>query len=308
MKMPDDAGLRMGTARGRWVLLATVLGSSLVMLDGTVVNVALERIGRDLDADFAGLQWIVNAYTLTLAALILLGGALGDRFGRRRVFIVGVVWFAAASLFCALAPTATLLALARALQGIGGALLTPGSLAILEASFTPADRARAIGAWSGLGGVAIAAGPLVGGYLISAASWRWIFLINVPIAAVVVALGAAHPRLGGQQRPSQVRRPAGVRRAVGAVRHNRPGLPAPGRAGRRIQDRGAHLGRAVRRGRPAGRGRDHQPPRRSRTDGRDRVLPALRARCAAADHQSRYRSTRLTLSPAVRASDQVISR
>ena len=142
--------VRMGTPTGRWVLLATISGSGLVMLDATVVTIALRRIGADLGAGFAELQWIVNAYTLTLAALILLGGALGDRFGRRRIFLVGVVWFAVASLLCGLAPSAEFLVGARALQGIGGALLTPGSLAIISASFAAGDRARAVGAWSGL--------------------------------------------------------------------------------------------------------------------------------------------------------------
>src|SRR5688572_20628035 len=143
--------MRMGTAPARWVLLATVLGSGMTMLDATVVNVALPRLGADLDADFAGLQWVVNGYTLTLAAFILLGGSLGDRLGRRRVFTVGAVWFTAASLLCGLAPSVEVLVVARLLQGVGGALLTPGSLAIIQASFHPDDRARAIGAWSGLG-------------------------------------------------------------------------------------------------------------------------------------------------------------
>ena len=184
-------GLRMGTAPARWVLLATVLGSGLAMLDATVVNVALERIGTDLDAGFAGLQWTVNAYTLTLAALILLGGSLSDRFGRRRLFLIGVCWFAAASLLCGLAPDVGTLIAARALQGVGGALLTPGSLAIISASFHGTDRAAAVGAWSGLGGVAGAVGPFVGGWLVEW-SWRAIFLINLPVAAVVVAVAVRH--------------------------------------------------------------------------------------------------------------------
>jgi EmrB/QacA subfamily drug resistance transporter len=177
-----------GTPQARWVLLATVLGSGIAFLDATVVNVALPTIGRDLDASVAGLQWIVNGYTLTLASLILVGGSLSDRFGRRRVFLVGIVWFAAASLFCGMAPTDEALVAARALQGIGGALLTPGSLAIIQASFAPADRARAVGAWSGLSGIAAAIGPFVGGWLVGVGSWRLIFLINVPLAVATVAV------------------------------------------------------------------------------------------------------------------------
>jgi EmrB/QacA subfamily drug resistance transporter len=187
-----EAGeLRMGTPAGRWVLLTTVLGSGIVMIDGTVVNVALGRIGTELDADFASLQWTVNAYTVTLASLILLGGSLGDHLGRRRVFLIGVVWFALASLACGLAPSVELLIAARALQGVGGALLTPGSLALISASFHGPDRAAAIGAWSGLGGIAGAIGPFVGGWLVEW-SWRAVFLINLPLAAVVLAIALRH--------------------------------------------------------------------------------------------------------------------
>ncbi|HST99350.1 MAG TPA: MFS transporter [Geodermatophilus sp.] len=186
-----DGGLRMGTPQGRWVLLTTVLGSSLAFLDATVVNVALERIGTDLHAGFSGLQWTVNAYTLTLASLILMGGSLGDRFGRRRVFIVGVVWFAGASLLCGLAPDVRTLIAARALQGVGGALLTPGSLAIISASFHGSDRAAAVGAWSGLSGVAGAIGPFLGGWLVGW-NWRAVFLVNLPLAVVIVAVAARH--------------------------------------------------------------------------------------------------------------------
>ncbi|MEV3927382.1 MFS transporter [Actinomadura coerulea] len=187
--MPD---VRLGTGPGRWILLATVLGSSVAFLDSTVVNVALPRLARDLNADMAGLQWTVNAYTLTLAGFILLGGSLGDRFGRRRIFLVGVVWFAVASVLCGAAPNVETLVMARALQGVGGALLTPGSLAIIQASFAADDRPRAVGAWSGLGGVAGAIGPFVGGWLVEAAGWRWVFLLNVPLAAVVVLVAVRH--------------------------------------------------------------------------------------------------------------------
>ncbi len=183
--------LRMGTPAGRWVLFTTVLGSGLVMIDGTVVNVALESIGTEFDAGFSGLQWTVNAYTLTLASLILLGGSLGDRYGRRRVFVFGVVWFAVASLLCGLAPNVETLIAARALQGVGGALLTPGSLALISASFQGPDRAAAVGAWSGLGGIAGAVGPFLGGWLVEI-SWRAVFLINLPLAALIVAVALRH--------------------------------------------------------------------------------------------------------------------
>lgn len=185
----SEAGtLRLGTAQGRWVLLATVLGSSMAMLDGTVVNVALPRIGTDLGASLASLQWTLNAYLLTLAGLILLGGALGDRYGRRRVFLLGVIWFAIASAACAGAPNIHVLIAARAVQGIGGALLTPGSLAMLQAVFHPDDRSPAVGLWSGLGGVSAAIGPFLGGWLVDGPGWRWIFLLNLPLAAAVIAV------------------------------------------------------------------------------------------------------------------------
>src|SRR5690348_514062 len=184
--------LRYSTAPGRWVLVATVLGSGMAGLDATVVGIALPAIGRDFGVDVAALQWVVNAYTLTLAGLLLLGGTLGDRYGRRRIFVIGTVWFALASLLCGVAPGATTLIFARALQGVGAALLTPGSLAILQASFVEKDRSRAIGAWSGLGGVATAVGPFVGGWLIGVASWRLVFLLNLPLAVAVVLISARH--------------------------------------------------------------------------------------------------------------------
>jgi EmrB/QacA subfamily drug resistance transporter len=177
-----------GSRAGRWVLLATILASGIAQLDATVVNVALPRIGRDLHVGLTSLQWTVNAYTLTLSGLLLLGGSLGDRLGRRRIFVVGVVWFTAASLGCALAPSAGVLIAMRAVQGVGGAMLTPGSLAILQAVFAPKDRAPAVGAWSGLTGVASALGPVVGGLLVGVAPWGWrlVFLLNLPLAVVVV--------------------------------------------------------------------------------------------------------------------------
>jgi len=184
--------VRYSTAAGRWVIAATVLGSGMAAIDGTVVGIALPSIGRQFHAPLSTLQWVVTGYTLALAALLLLGGSLGDRKGRRLVFNVGVVWFAVASAACALAPNTNILIGTRVLQGVGAALLTPGSLAIIQASFDPDDRSRAIGAWSGLGGVATAAGPLLGGYLISAASWRWIFVINIPIGVVVLVSSMRH--------------------------------------------------------------------------------------------------------------------
>jgi EmrB/QacA subfamily drug resistance transporter len=177
--------IRFASAAGRWVLGATVLGSGMAQLDATVVNVALPAIGRNLHAGVSALQLVVSAYSVTLAALILLSGTLGDRLGRRRVFVTGVAWFAVASLLCALSPSVAALIGARLCQGIGAALLTPGSLAIIDAVFASEDRGRAIGAWSALGGVAAALGPLIGGYLVTAVSWRAIFLLNLPLGAVV---------------------------------------------------------------------------------------------------------------------------
>ncbi|MFK4224770.1 MFS transporter [Streptomyces sp. NPDC019890] len=189
-KAPGE--IRLSTATGRWVILTTVLGSSMALLDSTVVNVALPRIGEDLNADMAVLQWTVNAYTLTLAGLILLGGALGDRYGRRKIFILGAIWFAIGSLLCGLAPNDVLLVAARALQGVGAALLTPGSLSLIQASFHPDDRARAVGLWSGFGGVGAAVGPFLGGWLVDGPGWRWVFLINVPLAALCVPVALRH--------------------------------------------------------------------------------------------------------------------
>jgi EmrB/QacA subfamily drug resistance transporter len=182
----------LDTARGRWLLAAAVLGTGMAFLDGTVVNVAIRRIGTDLDASLADLQWVLNSYLLTLASLILVGGSLGDRLGRRRMFIVGVVWFAVASAACALAPNPETLIAARAVQGIGAALLTPGSLAMMQGSFRPEDRARAIGMWSGMAGVSTILGPFLGGGLVQTVGWPYIFWINVPIAAAIVVIAVRH--------------------------------------------------------------------------------------------------------------------
>src|SRR5215471_16815292 len=156
--LPATPALRLSTVPGRWTVAATVLGSGMVALDATVVGIALPAIGRNFHASVSSLQWVVDAYTLTLAGLLLLGGTLGDSYGRRKLFVIGTVWFAVASLLCGVAPSVGILIAARALQGVGGALLTPGSLAILQASFAQDDRMAAIGAWSGLGGAARRAG------------------------------------------------------------------------------------------------------------------------------------------------------
>src|SRR6185503_16149373 len=191
--------LVLSSAARRWVVLATILGSALAGIDSTVVTIALPAIGTDLGSSFTGLQWTVTGYTITLAALILLGGAAGDRFGRRRVFVVGTVWFTAASCLCALAPSIEVLVAARVLQGVGGALLTPASLAVLEAVFRPEDRAAAVGTWAGFSGVAAALAPFIGGWLLALGSWRWVFVVNVPLAVVVVAVAVRHvPETRGQ--------------------------------------------------------------------------------------------------------------
>jgi EmrB/QacA subfamily drug resistance transporter len=183
--------VRLASAAGRWVLAVAVLAEAMTLLEATVVNVALPSIGRDLGASTAGLQWTLNAYVLTLAALILPAGSLSDIYGRRRMLIVGTAAFTGASALCAAAPSIQLLVAGRFLQGVGGALLTPGSLAIIDAVFDPEDRTRAIGTWGGLTAVAAAIGPSVGGFLTGALSWRAIFLVNLPLGAFVIAAAVA---------------------------------------------------------------------------------------------------------------------
>lgn len=190
--MTETAPIRYGTPEGRWVIIAAVLGTGVVFLDGTVVNVALPAISRDLHASVRGLQWMLDGYLVTLSSLLLLGGSAGDRYGRRRVFVAGLAGFVAASVLCGLAPGIGFLIAARALQGVAGALLVPASLSIISSGFDPADRGRAIGAWSGQAAVAGAAGPLLGGWLVDAASWRFIFFLNVPVAAAAVAIALRH--------------------------------------------------------------------------------------------------------------------
>src|SRR5262245_44048964 len=188
------AGLDLHSAKGRIALTATVGASAMALLDSTVVSVALPHIGAEFDASVSALQWLLTGYLLALASLILLGGALGARYRRRKVFLIGTVWFAIASLLCGAAPNIEVLVVARILQGIGAALLTPGSLAILQASFQERDRAAAVGAWSGFGGIAGAIGPFVGGWLVDGPGWRWAFLVNLPIAVIVVICARAAVR------------------------------------------------------------------------------------------------------------------
>jgi EmrB/QacA subfamily drug resistance transporter len=172
----------------RMVLVAAILGTTVVTLDSTVVNVALPAIEEDLGGGLAGQQWTSNAYLLTLSSLLLVAGSLGDLFGARRVFAIGVAGFGVTSVFCALAPTVELLVLARALQGVFGALLTPSALAVIVANFAPDERGRAVGAWTAWGGIGTILGPLIGGQLVDSASWRWIFAINVPVVLVTLFL------------------------------------------------------------------------------------------------------------------------
>jgi EmrB/QacA subfamily drug resistance transporter len=174
--------------RGRWVLAATILGSSMAFIDGTVVNIALPALQADLHATMNGVQWVVESYALFLAALLLTGGSLGDLYGRRKVFATGVLLFGAASIWCGLAHGLTELTVARGVQGVGGALLLPNSLALLGVSFSGAERGRAIGTWSGFTSITMSIGPVLGGWLVQYASWRWVFFINVPIALAVLGL------------------------------------------------------------------------------------------------------------------------
>src|SRR5271157_2183036 len=177
-----------GRKMGIWVLGATILASSMAFIDGTVVNVALPALQASFGATVVDVQWVVESYGLTLAALILVGGSMGDLFGRRRMFLLGVAVFAAASIICGFASSIQQLITARAVQGIGAAFLVPGSLALISASFGESERGRAIGTWSGSTAITTAVGPVLGGWLIQHLSWRWAFFINVPLAAAVVVI------------------------------------------------------------------------------------------------------------------------
>ncbi|HEV2687876.1 MAG TPA: MFS transporter, partial [Bryobacteraceae bacterium] len=200
MKPPcDEAAIRSATsdypcrpASGPWILAAAILGTSMAFIDSTVVNVALPALQSSFKAGIIDVQWVVEAYGLFLGALILVGGAAGDRFGRRKVFLSGIALFACASAACGLAQTIHQLIAARALQGVGAAFLTPGSLAIISASFPEQERGRAIGTWSGFSAITTALGPVLGGWLIQHASWRWIFFINLPLAAAVIVISMIH--------------------------------------------------------------------------------------------------------------------
>src|SRR3989440_6475464 len=191
----DESIIRSGTATapcpkssGRWVLAATTVASSMGFIDGTVVNVALPALQTNLNATVVDVQWVVEAYALFLAALLLVGGSLGDHFGRKRIYTIGVVLFAVASIGCGLAANINQLIVARAVQGVGGALLVPGSLAIISASFSEERRGQAIGTWSGFTAITAAVGPVIGGWLIEHLSWRAVFFINVPLAVVVLLI------------------------------------------------------------------------------------------------------------------------
>lgn len=193
----EGPALARGSPLGRLTLATVTLGSGIALLDGTVVNIALPRLGADLGASLAELQWVVNGYMLSLASLILVGGAAGDRWGRRRAYLVGVAGFAVASLLCAVAQDPTQLVAFRVVQGVSGALLTPGGLALIQGSFRGEDRAGAIGTWAGVSGLATAVGPFVGGFLLAHGGWRWIFAINVPLCALVLLLGLRVPESRG---------------------------------------------------------------------------------------------------------------
>jgi EmrB/QacA subfamily drug resistance transporter len=190
----DEAAILAGscerpvTTNGPWILAATILGSSMAFIDGTVVNVALPALQSALHATLADVQWVVESYALLLAALLLIGGSLGDRYGRRKIFAAGVVLFTLASAWCGLAPNIRQLIIARGLQGIGGALLVPGSLALISVNFSPEQRGRAIGTWSGFTSITAAIGPVLGGWFVEHGSWRWVFFINLPLGLVVLLL------------------------------------------------------------------------------------------------------------------------
>ncbi|MDY6810069.1 MFS transporter [Gordonia sp. NPDC062954] len=186
------SGVAASSPEGRWLIGAAVLGSGVAFLDSTVVNVALPAVARDLDTGLTGQQWVLDGYLLTLSALLLAGGVAGDRYGRRRVFVLGLGVFAIASMACGLAPTEGVLIAARILQGLGAAAVVPGSLALIDAEISESDRGRAIGLWAGMSGATSALGPFVGGWLVDTASWRWVFFLSVPLALGAMAIALRH--------------------------------------------------------------------------------------------------------------------
>ena len=207
MDESDDRLLERRSSLGRLTLFTVTLGSGIAMLDGTVVNIALRHIGTDLGGSLADLQWISNGYLLSLASLILVGGALGDRLGRRRMYLIGVAGFAVGSALCAFAQSPMQLILFRVLQGVAAALLAPGALAIIQASFRKADRPAAIGTWAGAAGIAVAIGPFLGGFLVEHAGWRWVFAINLPLCLLVLVLGMKIPESRDEDAPAALRLP-----------------------------------------------------------------------------------------------------
>ncbi|HRA46261.1 MAG TPA: MFS transporter, partial [Phycicoccus sp.] len=180
--------LSRSETRGKLALAAVTLGSGVAILDGSVVNIAVKAIGTELEASLAQLQWVINGYMLALASLVLVGGALGDRLGRKRIYLIGMAWFLVGSALCTVAQSPGQLIGMRVLQGIGAALLTPGALSIIQSSFVPSERAAAIGTWAGMSGIAAAIGPFIGGWLVDNASWRWIFAINIPLCLLVIGM------------------------------------------------------------------------------------------------------------------------
>jgi EmrB/QacA subfamily drug resistance transporter len=218
----DEASILSGScehaarANGPWILAATILGSSMAFIDGTVVNVALPALQSALHATLADVQWVVESYALFLAALLLIGGSLGDRYGRRKIFVAGVVLFSAASAWCGLAPNIRQLIVARGLQGIGGALLVPGSLALISANFSQKERGHAIGTWSGFTSITAAIGPVLGGWFTEHGSWRWVFFINLPVGLAVLALALWKvPETRASAQAQQFDWPGGLLAALG---------------------------------------------------------------------------------------------
>ena len=252
----DEAAILAGscaqpaTKNGAWILAATILGSSMAFIDGTVVNVALPALQSALHATLADVQWVVESYALFLAALLLIGGSLGDLYGRRKVFVAGVVIFSVASAWCGLAPDIRQLIIATGLQGIGGALLVPGSLALISANFSQNERGRAIGTWSGFTSITAAIGPVLGGWFTQHGSWRWVFFINLPLGlAVLVAHSVEGPGKPGRRlEAQQFDWPGGLLAALGfggVVFALIESAPVAGVAGRRRPDCAAVLGGAL---------------------------------------------------------------